>query len=109
MSGGSSRPQLDIRSFGFRYACYKELGWTPETVAKLTEDEALKLAVVFEESWAYEYKERKKAEHASSGGAGGVETGRASIGFEEVFVFGDDDDSDYWDRPDILYGTPIAD
>jgi hypothetical protein len=86
------------------------LGWTPETVAKLTVDEAMKLAVVFEESWAYEYRERKKAESSSSsGGRGGVETGGASIGFEEVFSFGEDDDSDYWDRPDITDGIPIPD
>ena len=42
-------------------------------------------------------------------GSSGVETGKASVGFEEVFSFGEDDDSDYWDRPDILYGEPIAD
>lgn len=68
----------------------------------------MKLAVVFEESWAYEYRERKKADSAG-GGRGGVETGGASVGFEEVFSFGEDDDSDYYDRPDILYGTPIPD
>lgn len=84
------------------------MGWTPQIVSNLTEDEAMKLAVIFEESWAYEYRERKKAEN-NSGGSRGVETGGASIGFEEVFSFGEDDDNDYWDRPDILYGTPIED
>lgn len=74
-------------------------------MAHLTEDEAMKLAVVFEESWAYEYRERKKAES----GSGGVETGGASAGFEEVFSFGEEDDNDYWDRPDITRGEPIAD
>lgn len=67
----------------------------------------MKLAIVFEESWAYEYKERKKAERGSDGR--GVETGGASTGFEEIFSFGEDDDSDYWDRPDITEGIPIPD
>lgn len=70
----------------------------------------MKLAVVFEETWAYEYRETKKANSGTSGGrGGGVETGGASVGFEEVFSFGEEDDNDYWDRPDILYGEPIPD
>lgn len=63
---------------------------------------------MFEESWAYEYRERKK-ESQSGGGRGAVETGGASVGFEEVFSFGEEDDNDYWDRPDITDGIPIED
>lgn len=32
----------------------------------------------------------------------------ASQGFEEDFTFGEKDDSDYWDRPDITEGIPIT-
>lgn len=70
-------------------------------MANLTTDEAMKIAVVLEETWAYEYKERKKLN------GGGSEPTGLRAGFEEDFSFGEEDDNDYWDRPDILYGTPI--
>ncbi len=94
-------------SFAFRYACYSEFHWTPDVVASLPESEAQRLAVVFEEVGAYQYKTNKELERNSSrshfddSGSGGI--------WEEQFSFGGDDDHDYADRPDILYGLPIED
>jgi len=70
-------------------------------VAGLPESEARKIAVTLEESWGYEYREQRKQRNESDYPSGLRE------GFEEDFVFGDDDDADYWDRPDILEGRPI--
>lgn len=66
----------------------------------------MKLAIVFEETGAYAYKERKRAERGESGGGS---RGGLQEGFEEDFTFGEEDDNDYWDRPDILYGEPLRD
>ena len=60
----------------------------------------MKLAIVFEESWAYQYKETKKQQRGE--GSSGLQAG-----FEEDFSFGEEDDADYWDRPDITEGRPI--
>lgn len=62
---------------------------------QLTEEEALYLAVVFEETGAYQYKKNREME-SKTGGSGG-ETGMRS-GFKEDFSFGGDDDNDYWDK-----------
>lgn len=64
----------------------------------LPESEAQKIAIVLEETWAYEYKENRKAQNKSSGG---VEPGLKE-GFEEDFEFGDDDDNDYTDKMGLI-------
>lgn len=64
----------------------------------LPESEAQKIAIVLEETWAYEYKENRKAQNKSSGG---VEPGLKE-GFEEEFVFGDDDDNDYTQKEELI-------
>lgn len=64
----------------------------------LPESEAQKIAIVLEETWAYEYKENRKAQSKSSGGG---ETGLRS-GFEEEFTFGDDDDNDYTQKEELI-------
>jgi len=56
------------------------------------------LAVVFEETGAYQYKKNKEAERGQGGGAsGGV---GLKEGFEETFSFGEDDTNDYWQGTD---------
>lgn len=66
-------------------------------MAKLTESEARKIAIVLEESWAYEYKESKKAQGGGSGNTVGLRPE-----FEEDFVFGEEDDNDYWSGTDLI-------
>jgi len=51
------------------------------------------LAVVFEETGAYQYKKNKEAERGSGGVSGDV---GLKEGFEETFSHGEDDDNDYW-------------
>lgn len=63
----------------------------------LPESEAQKIAIVLEESWAYEYKENRKAQGKSSGTSTGLQQG-----FEEDFTFGDDDDNDYTDKEGLI-------
>lgn len=72
-------------------------------VGSLTEQEALYLAVVFEETGAYQYKKNKEIERQSSGSGGSGETGKKpglEPGFEEIFSFGEDDPNDYWSGTD---------
>lgn len=60
----------------------------------LDEQEATLLGIVFEEVGAYQYKKNKEAERNS-----GVETGGDPVGlkpgFDEVFSFGETDQTDY--------------
>lgn len=63
----------------------------------LPESEAQKIAIVLEESWAYEYKENRKAQGKSSGTSTGLQQG-----FEEDFTFGDDDDNDYTQKEELI-------
>lgn len=75
----------------------------------LPEPEALRLAIVFEETGAYQYKKNKEAERGSSGGGeewGGVQPG-LKTGFEEDFSFGSEDNTDYWHFKDD--GVEIVD
>jgi hypothetical protein len=65
-------------------------------VAHLTEDEALKISITLEESWAYEYKEAKRVRGESGGEVG------LRAGFEEDFSFGEEDDNDYWSGTDLI-------
>lgn len=60
----------------------------------LPEDEAAYLAVVFEETGAYQYKKNKEMESPSSGG----ESAGLKPGFDQDFAFGAEDDNDYWDK-----------
>ena len=71
----------------------------------LTESEARKLAIVFEETAKYQREQQRKAERESGGGFDhhGVEGGH----WETTFEFGEDDPNDYYDRPDITEGQPI--
>jgi hypothetical protein len=88
---------LDIHSFAFRYSCYSEFGWDTEQVARLPEPEALRLAVVFEETGAYQYKKNKELDRGGGGGGGGESPSRGGLqqGYEEIFSFGENDDTDY--------------
>ena len=51
---------MPVGSFSFRLACYNEFGWTPDQVRALPESEAALLAIYFEETGAYQYKQNKK-------------------------------------------------
>ena len=64
------------------------------------------MAIVFEEVGAYQYKKSKEVESKQAGSdyKFGIKPG-----FEEEWRFGDEDTNDYWDRPDITKGEPIAD
>ena len=66
-------------------------------MGQLPEEEALYLAVVFEETGAYQYKKNKEAERGSgdTGDGPGLRPG-----FEETFSFGEEDDNDYWQGTD---------
>ncbi len=55
------------------------------------------MAVVFEETGAYQYKKNKEAERGSGGVSGGV---GLKEGFEETFSHGEDDPNDYWQGTD---------
>lgn len=105
MTGGSAHPTIAPNSFGFRYSCYTEFHWDYEQVKKLPESEARKLAIVFEEVAAHQYRENKKAEK----NRGARDTGESGFrpGFEEDFSFGEDDPSDYSDRPDVKEAWPF--
>lgn len=61
----------------------------------LPEVEALRLATVFEETGAYQYKKNREVESSHGSGADSVRPGLRS-GFEEDFSFGEEDDTDYW-------------
>jgi hypothetical protein len=63
-------------------------------VANLPEPEAMRLAVIFEEVGAYTYRKNRETEGKVSSG-GGEQPG-LKPGFEEDFVFGEEDDTDYW-------------
>ena len=66
------------------------------------------LAVVFEETGAYQYKKNKEMESGHSGGGGSPQkTAGLESGFEEDFSFGDDDPNDYWHFKDD--GVEITD
>lgn len=65
----------------------------------MPESEAQKIAIVLEETWAYEYKENKKQ---GRGGSGGGEGTGLRPEFEEDFAFGDDDDNDYSDKLGLI-------
>jgi ribosomal protein L15 len=54
--------------------------------------------VVFEETGAYQYKKNKEMERGQSSGGGETGArGRSGLqqGFEEIFSFGENDDTDY--------------
>lgn len=64
----------------------------------LPEVEAMRLAIVFEETGAYQYKKNREAESGSYGGGANdwhVQPGLKQ-GFEEDFSFGAEDNTDYW-------------
>jgi hypothetical protein len=65
----------------------------------LPEEEAAYLAIVFEETGAYQYRKNKEME-SQSHTSGSSETKKPGLepGFEEIFSFGDDDPNDYWDK-----------
>lgn len=63
----------------------------------LPEDEARYLAIVFEETGAYQYKKNREMESQSSGKGTTKQPGLES-GFEQDFMFGEEDDNDYWDK-----------
>lgn len=82
---------------------------------QLPEDEALLLAVVFEEIGAYQHKKNKELE-SNQGGAGQGASAPAPYrvglkeGFEETFSFGEDDPNDYWHfKEDLAAGNYIND
>jgi hypothetical protein len=60
------------------------------------------LAIIFEESWGYEFSEMKKAKSGYGSGSGGGDHGGVSGEWEEVFSFGEEDDNDYWSGTDCL-------
>lgn len=99
---------MDIHSFAFRYACYMEFGWNVEDVGMLPEVEAGRLAVVFEETGAYQYRKNREME-SSHGSAQDqpITHGGLRQGFEEDFSFGEEDDIDYWHFKDD--GVEIVD
>jgi hypothetical protein len=66
-------------------------------VFSLPYSEAQKIAIVLEETWAYEYKENRKNKDGGSGTSTGLQQG-----FEEDFTFGDDDDNDYMDKEGLI-------
>lgn len=71
-------------------------------MARLPEPEARLLAVVFEETGAYQYKKNKEAESGHSGGGREpMKTPGLEQGFDEDFSFGEEDPNDYWD-PTII-------
>jgi hypothetical protein len=107
-SGGTASPHIDIDSFPFRYSCYKEFGWDYNQVAGLPDSEAWKLAIVFEEVSAYEYKQNKEAAGKTSGGSG-IQSNTGGGVWDEDLDFGGDDEHDYADRPDITDGVPLED
>jgi hypothetical protein len=74
----------------------------------LPEDEAILLAIVFEETGAYQYKKNKELEsgHSSRGSGEGTKPG-LQPGFEEEFSFGEEDETDYWHFKDD--GVQIVD
>jgi hypothetical protein len=79
-------------------------------VAGCPDSEAWKLAIVFEEVSAYEYKQNKEmAGKTSGGGSSGINSNTGSGPWDEDLDFGGNDDHDYADRPDILLGVPIVD
>jgi hypothetical protein len=104
VTGGTAHPELDIHSFAFRYSCYSEFGWDYHQVRQLPEDEAMLLAVVFEETGAYQYKKNKELERGTGSGSGADAPMRTGLkdGFEVDFVFGDDDPNDYWSGTDLI-------
>lgn len=59
----------------------------------------MKLAIVFEETGAYQYKKNKEAESGGRSGGEPYQTGLRP-GFEEDFRFGDNDPNDYWSGTD---------
>lgn len=63
----------------------------------MPESEAQKIAIVLEETWAYEYKENRKAQQQGGGEPVGLQQG-----FEENFTFGDDDDNDYTQKEELI-------
>lgn len=63
----------------------------------MPESEAQKIAIVLEETWAYEYKENRKAQQQGGGESTGLQQG-----FEENFTFGDDDDNDYTQKEELI-------
>ncbi len=65
-------------------------------MGRLPEEEAIYLAIMFEEVGAYQYKKNKEMEHE---GGGERESGLRP-GFEEDFRFGEDDPNDYWQGTD---------
>lgn len=56
------------------------------------------LAVVFEETGAWQYKRNKEMERGHGGGGESTKAPGLEEGFEEVFSFGEEDDNDYWDK-----------
>lgn len=79
-------------------------------MAGLPEPEASLLAVVFEETSAYQFKKSRDAERAGGGGvpgSGQMKPPGLERGFEEDFTFGEDDPNDYWHFKDT--GVDIVD
>jgi hypothetical protein len=85
MAEGAGGADIPVDSFGFRVACYEQFHWTPETVKGLSELEALRLSIYFEETGAYLHKKRKEQEAGSSpsGGYGEDERVELYIGDDE--------------------------
>ncbi len=65
----------------------------------LDESEARKLAVVFEETAAYDREQQRNLDRQSGKGSMGP-------GWEEVMTIEDEEPPDYWQRPDITEGAP---
>lgn len=63
----------------------------------LPEEEASYLAVVFEETGAYQYKKNKEMDAQTGGGSSNQEAPGLKSGFDEDFSFGMEDDNDYSD------------
>jgi hypothetical protein len=67
----------------------------------LTEEEAMYLAVVFEETGAYQYKKNKEMESRSGGSNSSPAQAGLKPGFDEIFSFGEEDTNDYWDKTEV--------
>jgi hypothetical protein len=78
-------------------------------VAGLPDSEAWKLAIVFEEVSAYEYKQNKEIAGKTGGGGSGIQSNAGVGPWDEDLDFGGNDEHDYADRPDIIDGVPLED
>lgn len=74
-------------SFSFRVTCYETFGWTPDTIKKLPDTEALLLAVYFEERIKHDQEVARELERKTSSN-----TPSATHGFETVERISDEDD-----------------